>query len=102
MRLQDAKIVAESTLRATAYKDLLDRVEIVENVHVDGEPQFEISAFLKPEAPSNMGWDFVRAQLALIDAFEERGEARFPLLRTRRPNDLWPEEFGIRAGTKAS
>ena len=95
MKLDEAQKVAEEVLRASPLGKHVVKVEVTEFTHVDDSEMFDIKAILDDDAPFDTGWDFAKAQLALVDGFKSRGDDRFPLLSTKRPRSLKPEEISL-------
>jgi hypothetical protein len=71
------------------------------SVHVALDHQDEEALFfemaLGPEAPIDIGRQFVAAHLKLLERLVEEGEFRFPYLRTRRAVESYPDEFILKA-----
>ena len=56
----------------------------------EGEPALFVEAFFSLPSDRVRAHDLVDAQVALIDALNSRGEARFPYLTYRFPGELEP------------
>ena len=94
--LQSYQSLAQKVLRGE-LGTYVSKVEVREDYDFADEEALFFEAYLKKDAPRDLGKQFVSAHVLLRRALEALGEERFPYLNTRRPvGDNEPTEMFLK------
>ncbi len=100
MNKKDVKSLADDVLPPLLRTAGLVNTDVEEGQDEEGEDSLFITLHFKPGARSTGGRVLPRAQVALREALEERGDLRFPHFNYDYPDDPAPfdeyEAYGLK------
>ena len=92
MNVEEIRKIAEEALPVTLGEGKITQILVKDGFDHDGEPALFIDAFLPLETPIISGATVNSALSSLRSTLIERGEFRFPYLRLKHPDDLYPND----------